>query len=68
MSSSNQEARQVTIDHIDPMCSLFLSSSLIGLHALILSPKPHTLGFRVHSLLVMLSHVVMSVIQAFPSL
>jgi hypothetical protein len=26
------------------MCSLFLSSSHIGLHALILIPKPHTLG------------------------
>jgi hypothetical protein len=35
----------VTLDHIDPICSLFLSSSHIGLHALILLPKPHTLGF-----------------------
>jgi hypothetical protein len=32
----------VTLDHIDPMCSLSLSSSHIGLHALILLPKPHT--------------------------
>jgi hypothetical protein len=35
----------VTRDHIDPMCSLFLFSLHIGLHALILLPKPHTLGF-----------------------
>jgi hypothetical protein len=35
---------QVTLDHIGPMCSLFLSNSHIGLHALILLPKPHTLG------------------------
>jgi hypothetical protein len=35
----------VTLHHIDPMCSLFLSSSHIGLHALLLLPKPHTLGF-----------------------
>jgi hypothetical protein len=27
------------------MCSLFLSSSHIGLHVLILLSKPHTLGF-----------------------
>jgi hypothetical protein len=32
----------VTLDHIDPMCSL--SSSHIGLHALILLPKPYTVG------------------------
>jgi hypothetical protein len=55
----------VTLDHIDPMCSLFLSSSHIGLHALILLPKPHTLGISVHSCLVMFSHVVMSVVQVF---
>jgi hypothetical protein len=35
---------QVTLDHIGPMCSLFLSNSHIGMHALILLPKPHTLG------------------------
>jgi hypothetical protein len=44
LSSSKREARQVTLDHIDPMFSLFLSSSHFGLHALILLPKPHTLG------------------------
>jgi hypothetical protein len=33
----------VILDHIDPMC--FLSLSHIGLHALILLPKPHHLGF-----------------------
>jgi hypothetical protein len=36
-----------------------------GLHALILLPKPHTLGVWVYTLLVMLSHVVMSVVQVF---
>jgi hypothetical protein len=56
----------VTIDHIDPMCSLSLSSIHIGLHALILYLN---LIFRiwVHTLLVMLSHAVMSVVQVFPS-
>jgi hypothetical protein len=33
----------VTLDHIEPMC--FLSLIHNGLHALILLPKPHTLGF-----------------------
>jgi hypothetical protein len=36
----------VTLDHIDRMCSLSLSSIHTGLHALILLPKPHTLGFE----------------------
>jgi hypothetical protein len=44
------------------------SSIHIGLHALILLPKRHTLGIWVHTLLVMLSHAVMSVLQVFPSL
>jgi hypothetical protein len=35
----------VTINHIDPMCSLFLYSSHVGVQDLILIPKPHTLGF-----------------------
>jgi hypothetical protein len=42
-SSSKWEARQVTLDHIDPMS--FLSLVYTGMHALILLPKPHTLGF-----------------------
>jgi hypothetical protein len=42
------------------LCALSLSSIHIGLHALILLPKPHTW-------LVMLSHVVMNVVQVFPS-
>jgi uncharacterized membrane protein len=56
----------VTLDHIDPMCSLSLSSIHIGLHALI---KYLSLILRiwVHAWLVMLSQAVMSVIQAFPS-
>jgi hypothetical protein len=47
---------------------LSLSSSHIGLHALILLAKPHTLGICVYSWLVMLSHVVMSVVQVFHTL
>jgi hypothetical protein len=47
LSSNKQEARQVTLDHIDPTCSLFVSSSHIGLHALILLPKPHIVGIWV---------------------
>jgi hypothetical protein len=44
LRSSKREARQVTLDHIDPMCSLFLSSTHIGMHALTLLPKSHTVG------------------------
>jgi hypothetical protein len=47
LSSSKWEARKVALDHIDPMCYLFLSSSHIGLHDLILVPKPHTVGIWV---------------------
>jgi uncharacterized membrane protein len=56
----------VTLDHIDPMCSLSFSSIHIGLHALILYLS---LIFRiyVHTWLVMLSQGVMSVVQVFPS-
>jgi hypothetical protein len=36
LSSSKQQARQVTLDHIDLMCSLSISSIHISLHALIL--------------------------------
>jgi uncharacterized membrane protein len=56
----------VTLDHIDPMCSLSLSSIHIGLHALILYISL-ILKIWVHTWLVVLSHVVMSVIQVFPS-
>jgi hypothetical protein len=35
----------VALDHVDPMCSLSLSSVHIDLHALKLLPKPHTIGF-----------------------
>jgi hypothetical protein len=44
---------------------LSLTSSHIGLHALILLPKPHTFRIWVHTWLDMLSHIVLSVIQAF---
>jgi hypothetical protein len=55
----------MTLDHIDPMCSLF--SSHIGLHALILLPRPHIVGIWVHTWLIMLSHTVFRVEQVFPS-
>jgi hypothetical protein len=45
----------VTLDHIDHICSLSLSSIHAGLHALILLPKPHTLEIWVHTLLVHLA-------------
>jgi hypothetical protein len=35
----------VTLNHINPMFSLSLSSIRIDLHTLIQLPKPHTLGF-----------------------
>jgi hypothetical protein len=57
----------VTLDDIDPMCSLSLSSSHIGLHVLILLPKPHTLGIWVRTWFVMLSHAVLRVVLVFPS-
>jgi uncharacterized membrane protein len=56
----------VTLDHIDPMCSLSFSSINIGLHALILYISL-ILRIWVHTWLVMLSHAAMSVIQVFPS-
>jgi uncharacterized membrane protein len=56
----------VTHDHIDPMCSLSFSSVHIGLDALILYLSL-ILRIWVHTWLVMLSHVVMSVVQVFPS-
>jgi hypothetical protein len=57
----------VTIDHIDLMCSLSLSSVHIALHALILCLSL-ILRIWVHTWLVMLSHAVMSVVQVVPSL
>jgi hypothetical protein len=47
---------------------LSFSSIHTGMHALILLPKPHTLGMWVYTWLVMLSHVAMSVVQVFPAL
>jgi hypothetical protein len=66
-AAASRKSRQVTLDHIDPMCSIFLFSSHIGMHALILLPKPHTLGFKFSYLLVVLSHAVLRVIQVFSS-
>jgi hypothetical protein len=56
----------VTLDHIDPKCSLSFSSIQIGLHALI-QYLSLMLRIWVYSWLFMLSHAVMSVIQVFPS-
>jgi uncharacterized membrane protein len=56
----------VTLDHIDPMCSLSFSSIHIGMHALILNLSL-ILKIWVHTWLVMLSHVVTSVVHVFPS-
>jgi uncharacterized membrane protein len=66
LSSSKWEARQVTLDHIDSMCSLSFSSIHIGLHTLILYLRL-ILRIWVHTWLVMLSHAVTSVVQVFPS-
>jgi hypothetical protein len=59
-------ARQVTLSHIDPMCSLSFSSIHIGLYALILN-LGLILRIWVHTWLVMLSHAVMSVVQVLSS-
>jgi hypothetical protein len=56
----------MTLDHIDPMCSLSISSIHIGLHALLLYLSL-LLRIWVHTWLVMLSHAVMSVVQLFSS-
>jgi uncharacterized membrane protein len=56
----------VTLDHIDPMCSLSLSSMHIGLQDLVLYISL-ILRIWVHTWLVMLSHAVMSAVQVFPS-
>jgi uncharacterized membrane protein len=56
----------VTLDHIDLMCSLSFSSIHTGLHALILYLSL-ILRIWVHTWLVMLSPIVMSVVQVFPS-
>jgi hypothetical protein len=56
-AATSERTRQVTLDHINPMCFLSLSSSYTGLHALILLAKPYTL--------VMLNPTVMRVVQAF---
>jgi hypothetical protein len=46
LSSNKWEERKVTLDHIDPKCSLCLSSTHIDLHIIILLPKPHTVEFQ----------------------
>jgi hypothetical protein len=58
--------RQVTLDHIDHMCSFSFSSVHTGMHALILYLSI-ILRIWVQTWLVMLSHAVMSVVQVFPS-
>jgi hypothetical protein len=56
----------VTLNHIDPMRLFSLSSIYIGLYALILYLSLKLRNW-VHTWLVMLSHAVMSVVQAFSS-
>jgi hypothetical protein len=65
-AANSGRARQVTLDHIDPMCSLSFSSIHTSLHALILCLSL-ILRIWVQTWLVMLSHEVMSVVQVFPS-
>jgi hypothetical protein len=65
-AAASGRARQVTLDHIDPMCSLSFSSIHIGMHALILNLSL-ILKILVHTWLVMLSHAVTSVVHVFPS-
>jgi hypothetical protein len=65
-AATSGRARQVTLDHIDAMCSLSFSSIHIGMHALILYLSL-ILRIWVHTWLVLLSHVVMSAVQIFPS-
>jgi hypothetical protein len=54
-AAASRRVRQVTLDHIDHMCYLSLFSIHTDLHALILLPKPHTLGSWVHTWLVCLA-------------
>jgi hypothetical protein len=53
----------VTLDHIDPMCSLSISSIHIGL----ILYRSLLLRIWVYTWLAMLSHAVMRVVQVFPS-
>jgi hypothetical protein len=66
LSSIKQEARHVTLDHIDHICSLSISSIHIGLHALVLYLSL-LLRIWVYTWIAMLSHVVMRVVQVFSS-
>jgi hypothetical protein len=65
-AAASGRGRQVTLDHIEAMCSLSLSSIHIGLHALILNWSL-ILRIWVHIWLVLLSHAVIIVVQVFPS-
>jgi hypothetical protein len=47
------------------LCALFLSSWHIGLHALILLPRPYTFWIWVYTWLVMLNHGVLNAMQVF---
>jgi hypothetical protein len=64
-TAARGRAKQVTTDHIDPMCFL----SLVYTLACMLQFCYLSLILRiwVHTWLVMLSHAVVSVIQVFPS-
>jgi hypothetical protein len=64
-TAASERARQVTLDHIDPICSI----SLVYTLACMLQFCYLSLILRiwVHTWLVMLSHAVMSVVQVLPS-
>jgi hypothetical protein len=66
LAAASRRARQVTLDHLVPICFLSLVYKLACMHYYC------TLAsyFRnwVHTWLAILSHAVMSVVQVFPSL
>jgi hypothetical protein len=64
-AAASGRARQVTLNHIEPVCSFSLPSIHIALHASILYLSL-ILRIWVHTWLVILSHADMSVIQVLP--
>jgi hypothetical protein len=64
LSNNKQEARQVTLDYIDPMCFLSLVH-ILAFMLLYCYLSLILLGFGFHTWLVMLSPAVLSVIQVF---
>jgi hypothetical protein len=60
--AASRRARQVTLNHIDPMCFLSLVYTLACMH-LIGLPNLCTFRIWVYTWLVILSHAVLSVVQ-----